>query len=480
MIFTDKFPPSWKQNVSAFMDMHASRRDRFIRRNRYYYRDLVKLLRFHVPAASRVLEIGCGTGFLLNSVKPGHGVGIDVSGKMVEIARQNFPALSFMQMDAENLEITEKFDHIIISDTIGYFEDIQRQFAHLHHVCSPDSRVIITYLNFLWSPLLRLAELLRLKMPSGNVSWLNIKDITNLLALAGFEPVKVGRRFLCPVFFPFLSWFLNTFVAHLPIFNRLCLVNFVIARQKPTAEPARPEAKVSVIVPARNEEGSIEELVERVPELGKETEIIFVEGGSTDQSRDEIIRVCEKYASRRDVKWIAQQGSGKGDAIRQGFAMAGGDILLILDADLTVPPEDLPKFCAALSGRQGELAIGSRLIYPLEKDSMRTLNRIGNRFFSVMFSWILGQRVTDTLCGTKAISRRNWEQIQQGREYFGEFDPFGDFDLIFGAGKLDLKIVEIPIRYRARHYGVSNISRLRHGWLLFEMMIFAMKKMKFL
>jgi SAM-dependent methyltransferase len=479
MIIPDRIPLSRKPKVSELMDRHASRRDRYIRRNRYYYRDLVNFLLFHVPKASRVLEIGCGTGFLLNSVNPRRGVGIDVSGRMVEIARQNFPAFTFLQMDGENLEIEEKFDYIVMSDTIGYFEDIQSQFSNLHHVCSPDSRVIITYLNFLWSPLLRIAELLRLKMPSGNISWLNIKDIKNLFHLAGFETVKTGRRFLCPVFVPVLSWLLNKFVAPLPVFNRLCLVNFVIARQMPAVDAERQEAKVSVIVPARNEEGNIEEVVKRIPEMGTATEIIFVEGGSTDRTREEIIRVSEQYEASRDVKWVTQDGKGKGDAVRKGFGMASGDILMVLDADLSMAPEDLEKFFRLIAGRGGELVAGSRLVYPLEKDSMRTLNLIGNRFFSIMFSWILGQRIKDTLCGTKAISKRNWQRIQQDRGYFGEFDPFGDFDLIFGAAKLDLKILEIPIRYRARQYGVSNISRLGHGWLLFKMMIFAMRKIKF-
>jgi SAM-dependent methyltransferase len=472
--------PSAHKQIVDFMDSMAPQRERWIKRNRYYYRDLVKFLRFNIPDGSRVLEIGSGSGYLLNSVNPRRGVGIDISAGMVAIAQKNYPHLIFIEMDTQSIELVEKFDYIIISDTIGYFEDVQEQFCQLQKVTTPDTRVIITYLNFLWLPVLKMAELLRLKMQSKNINWLNVDDIKNLLSLAGFETVKTGRRFLFPKFFPLLSWLFNRYIAQLPILNRLCLTNYIVARQKNAPLSQEDDLKVSVVVPARNEKGNIENVIKRMPRLGRETEIIFVEGGSTDDTGEEIARVCEQYSNRWELKWSVQEGRGKGDAVRKGFSMASGDILMILDADLTVPPEDLPKFYRAIVNGEGELVNGSRLVYPLEKRSMQTLNMMGNRFFSVMFSWILGQRLKDTLCGTKVITRDNWQKLVRGRQYFGDFDPFGDFDLIFGAAKLNLKIVEIPIRYRARQYGETNISRFRHGWLLLKMMLFAMNKMKFL
>jgi ubiquinone/menaquinone biosynthesis C-methylase UbiE len=472
-------PPHHKQIVD-FMDNVAPKRERWIKHNRYYYRDLVKFLRFNIPEDSRVLEIGCGSGYLLNSVNPRRGVGIDISAGMIDIARKNYPHLVFIKMDAQSIELEETFDYIIISDTIGYFEDVQKQFCQLRKVTTPGTRVIITYLNFLWLPVLKIAELLRLKMQSKNINWLNVDDIRNLLSLAGFETVKTGRRFFFPKFVPLLSWLFNKYIAQLPILNRLCLTNYIVARQKNAPISQENDLKVSVVVPARNEKGNIEQVIKRMPRLGRETEIIFVEGGSTDDTGEEIARVCKQYSDRWELKWSVQEGKGKGDAVRKGFSMASGDILMILDADLTVPPEDLPKFYRAIVSGEGELVNGSRLVYPLEKRSMQTLNMMGNRFFSVMFSWILGQRLKDTLCGTKVITRENWQKLVKGRQYFGDFDPFGDFDLIFGAAKLNLKIVEIPIRYRARQYGETNISRFRHGWLLLKMMFFAMNKMKFL
>jgi len=214
--------------------------------------------------------------------------------------------------------------------------------------------------------------------------------------------------------------------------------------------------------------------------MGQYTEIIFIEGHSTDGTLEEIQRVCEKYSKQRNLRYFVQSGIGKGDAVRMGFSKASGDILMILDADLTVPPQDLIKFYNALATGKGEYINGSRLVYPMEKEAMRTLNIIGNKFFSIMFTWILGQRIKDTLCGTKALFKKHYQKIQQNRYYFGDFDPFGDFDLIFGSAKLNLKMVEIPIRYKARIYGTTNISRFKHGLLLLKMVLFSLNKLKFI
>jgi ubiquinone/menaquinone biosynthesis C-methylase UbiE len=468
-----------KKKIVEAMDYISQKRDKYIRRNRYYYKDMIKFLRFNIPVNSKVLEIGCGTGYLLNALKPVRGVGIDISPGMIATAKENYSHLEFYQMDAENLQLEETFDFIIISDTLGYFEDIQRAFKELAKVTHPGTRIIITYHSFLWQPLLKVAEWLHLKMPQPHLNWLNKRDIINLLELEGFDIIKQGRRLLFPKFFPLLSWFFNKYIAHLPLFNRLCITGYIITRPAVFGAVDNKDYSVSVIVPARNEAGNIENAVKHTPRLGKHTEIIFVEGHSTDNTLAEIKRVYEKYKNEWDIKYTVQEGKGKGDAVRKGFAMANGDIFMILDGDLTVPPGDLSKFYNAIATGKGEYINGSRLVYPMEKQAMRTLNVLGNKFFSIMFSWLLGQPLKDTLCGTKVISKENWEKLAANRSYFGEFDPFGDFDLIFGASKLNLKIVEVPIRYRAREYGKTNISRFRHGWLLLKMVFFAMNKIKF-
>ena len=469
-----------KTEVARFMDAIAPRRDQWIRKNRSYYQDLVKLLNHNIAPDSSVLEIGCGTGFLLNELKPRRGVGIDISAGMVSIASQKYPHLEFYQMDAEALSLSEKFDYVILSDAVGYFEDIQKAFRELERVCTPATRIVITYHSFLWNPVLKIAEALRLKMPQKRLNWLNESDVRNLLYVEGFETIKSGRRFIFPFRIPLLTGLLNTYVSQLPIFRSLGITGYTIARMLPSAITERGNSTVSVIIPARNEKGNIESLLKRVPRMGAHTEVIFVEGHSSDGTLAEIQRVCHGYESTRDVKYLVQDGRGKGDAVRKGFAAAEGDILMILDADISVAPEDLTKFHEAITTGRGEFINGSRLLYPLEHEAMRTLNMIGNKFFSLMFTWLLGQRLKDTLCGTKVIARRDYDRLIRNRVYFGDFDPFGDFDLIFGSAKLNLRIVEIPVRYHAREYGQTNISRFSHGWLLLKMVLFAMNKIKFI
>jgi len=234
---------------------------------------------------------------------------------------------------------------------------------------------------------------------------------------------------------------------------------------------------VSVIIAARNEAGHIDELLRRIPEMGSHTEIIFVEGNSNDDTYEVIKRSIA--GSGRDCRLLKQPGKGKGDAVRAGFEAAKGDILMILDADITVPPEDLPRFFDVLSSGIGEFVNGVRLVYSMESDAMRFFNVLGNKFFGWAFSWLLGQPIRDTLCGTKVLWASDYHKISRGRSYFGDFDPFGDFDLLFGAARLNLKIVEVPIRYRTRRYGKTNIQRWRHGWLLLKMVVFAARQIKF-
>ncbi|MBC7893389.1 MAG: glycosyltransferase, partial [Sphingobacteriaceae bacterium] len=409
--------------------MTGPERDQWIRRNRYYYRCLVNFLRFSIPENSRILEIGCGTGYLLDQLKPAHGVGIDVSEAMISYARQQHPHLDFYVQDAEQLSLAEPFDFVLISDTVGGFRDVQRVFEQVQRVCTPSTRIIVTYINFFWLPMLVLVEKLGLKMPQRRQNWLDLSDLANLLDVAGFDVVRTGKKLLLPRYVPLLSWFLNRIIANLPLFNYFGFVTYLVARSTRGCKPAETHT-VSVVVPARNEQGNIEAIIRRTPEMGAGTELIFVEGNSTDDTWGEIQRMAEKYVASRPIRFLQQDGKGKGDAVRKGYGIATGDILMILDADMTVPPEDLPKFFDAIASGKGEYINGTRLVYPMEDQAMRTLNLLGNKFFSVAFSWLLSQRLKDTLCGTKVLTRENYLKLAANRAYFGDFDPFGDFDLI--------------------------------------------------
>jgi len=468
-----------KKIISEHMDRMAPDRAGWMARNRYYYQDNENYLRFLVPEGLRVLDLGCGNGNLLAALRPAYGVGVDLSAKSIAIAAANFPGLEFIAGDIEDEKLLNSlngpFDVIILSDTLGFFTDCQETLEQLHALCSAETRIIVSYFSWLWEPVLRFAEKLGLKMPQVEMNWMSAEDIGNLLQLADFEPIKADWRLLLPKRCFGLGPLINRFLAPLPIIRRFCLRNYTIARSRRKVE--RENLSCTVLVPCRNEQGNIEAAVHRVPRFCDDLEILFVEGNSQDGTYAEIERVIKEYPDL-DIKVLKQDGVGKGDAVRKGFANAGGEVLMILDADLTMPPEDLPKFYEALASGKGEFINGSRLVYPMEGQAMKFLNFWANRIFALLFTWLLNQRYTDTLCGTKVLKKSSYQKIEINRAYFGDFDPFGDFDLIFGAAKLHLKTVEIPIRYADREYGETQIARFRHGWLLLKMVIFAFRKLK--
>lgn len=372
-----------------------------------------------------------------------------------------------------------KPDYVLLNGNIHYETDIQRFFEALHLACESSTRLLIIYYNSLWNPLARLATFLGLRDKTPEQNWIAPADVENLLLLAGFEPIRRDQRVLLPLYIPLLSNLLNRYVAPLPFFRSFTMANILVARPL-FGTKSEAAASVSVVVAARNEAGNIEELIIRLPAMGPDDELIFVEGHSTDNTWGKIRESAAKYEGLCTIKIARQDGKGKGDAVRKGFSLASKDILMILDADLTVQPEDLPKFYAALVFGKGEFINGSRLVYPMEQKAMRFWNILGNKFFATAFSFVLGQRLKDTLCGTKALTRANYHKIAEHRSYFGDFDPFGDFDLLFGASRLGLKIVEVPVAYKERRYGETNIRRWRHGAMLFRMLFFAARRIKFL
>ena len=444
----------------------------------YYHRYLSRIYRLLIAPGQRVLEIGCGRGDLLAALEPCLGVGVDFSGEMIRRARQRHPELCFIQADAHSLPLGQAFDAVILSDLVNDVTDVQVVFEQLAHVSGPHTRVILNSYSQVWRPPLSAARKLRLATPLLPQNWLTVQDISHLLYLTDFEVIRAWPEILLPVPAPLLAGLLNRYVARLWPLCHAALTNFILARPVPcpAATPSAPT--VSVVVPARNEAGNIENIISQVPAMGGGTELLFVEGGSDDDTYEVIQKALARHPER-DCKLFRQKGKGKGDAVRLGFSEATGDILMILDADLTVPPDDLPRFYEALRSGKAEFVNGVRLVYPMQKHAMRYLNLLGNKFFSLAFSWLLGQPIKDTLCGTKVLWRSDYDRIAANRAYFGDFDPFGDFDLLFGAVKQNLRIVDLPVRYRERTYGETNIQRWRHGVLLLRMLLFAARRIKF-
>jgi len=451
--------------------------------NSHYHRRLKKVYSFYIPPGSIVLELGCGHGDLLASVKPTHGVGVDFSPKTIERAKRDHPELQLFCCDVSDLcsvlAENETFDFIILSDLLNELWDVQSVLQSLFRYCHPSTRVLLNFYSRLWQVPLTLAQSAGLAKPVLLQNWLTQEDVANLLNLSDFEVIKSWGEVLLPAALPGLDPFFNKFLVKLWPFQSMAITNCMLAR--PRRNPLAEEKKysVSVVVPARNEEGNIDHIFRRIPQLGTGTELLFVEGNSKDHTYAAIEAAMKKFPGI-SCSLFRQEGIGKGDAVRKGFSEARGDILMILDADLTVPPEYLPMFYQVLTSNKGEFINGVRLVYPREKEAMQFFNFLGNKFFSLAFSWLLGQPIKDTLCGTKALWRQDYQRIAANRSYFGDFDPFGDFDLLFGASRLGLKIIDLPVRYQDRTYGTTNIQRWKHGWLLLQMVLFAAQRIKFI
>jgi SAM-dependent methyltransferase len=461
------------------IDHVADIKVRTVYRHAYYLANLQRVIAHLVVPGSRVLEVGCGLGDLLAVVAPDGSIGIDVSARMIAHAKQRHPQLDLRVLDVERDELPAgPFDVIIMSDAVGLLDDIQATLERLRPLLAPQGRIVVTYYNFLWEPALKLAESIGLKTHWPDENWLSMSDLHGLLHLAGYEVFRQGTDVLLPAHVPGVSATANQVAAKLPLLRELALVDYFVARPLPESQP-RVLPTVSVICPCRNEKGNIRQAVARTPLMGPATELIFVDGNSTDGTVEEIEAVIREYQGPLQLRYLPQgDGKGKGDAVRKGFAIAQNDILMILDSDLTVPPEDLPKFYWALVHDKGEFINGVRLVYPMEGQAMRFLNLLGNKFFSLALSWVLEQPIKDSLCGTKVLRKRDYEVIAANRGFFGEFDPFGDFDLLFGAARLNMRIIDLPVRYRARTYGDTKISRFSHGWLLLKMTAFGFKKLR--
>jgi SAM-dependent methyltransferase len=475
------------EEVRRFYDDNHDALARARRARRYYYDRLTRVVAARVAPGQRVLDIGCGSGQLLAGLRPARGVGIDVSGRAIAAARaaHGGAPLHFLEGDGADPALLAQaggpFDAIVMVNVVTQLRDVQAAVEALHPVCHARTRLFVYSFSRLWQPVLRTAELLGLKAEQPAQSWLPPEEVAHMLGLADFDVVRRDLDIVMPVAVPLLSDFLNGFVGHLPGIEHFALMYGLTARPAPSrsAGARSSSPSTSVVIPCRNEAGHIAPLVARLPSLPANSEFLFVEGGSRDDTEAAIRRAIADNPGK-PLRLLTQAGRGKGDAVRLGFREARGEVLLILDADMGVAPEDVPKFVDALVRGKAEFVNGSRLVYPMEGRAMRFLNLVANKCFALLFGWLLGQQVRDTLCGTKALYREDYERIAANRGYFGDFDPFGDFDLLFGAARLNLRIVDLAIRYHERRYGETNISRFRHGLLLLRMSLFAARKLKFL
>lgn len=421
--------------------------------------------------------------FALKELRKITGVAIPEDSKIIygpshakEFVDSHLPSYSTALNDPSNKD-TKVPTHVMMLSLTDEMEDIYNELINVRNCLSPSARICVVTMNRMWSGIRN--RVYGLARGSRINNWIPPSEISNLFEQTGFEIVQQRSAVIIPFQIPFLSRVANRWLSQMPILRHFSVFNIVTVR--PKLREITSDPKVSIIVAARNEAGNIQSLIDRLPSLSSSQELIFVEGGSDDSTWETIQAAIGQNQDRSSLTISAykQTGKGKGDAVRLGFSKATGEILIILDADLSVPPEELPRFIENLKNDNCEFANGSRLVYPMEDKAMQFLNLIGNRLFGIVFSFLIGQSVRDTLCGTKAMWAEDYYRLASQREYFGDFDPFGDFDLLFGASRLGLKIRDIPVHYKERVYGSTNISRFRHGLLLLKMTAYAAKRLKF-
>jgi SAM-dependent methyltransferase len=446
-------PPSL-QTLREYYNSLAPDWDAWRSRNRFYHERVKELVAGAVVPGRPVLDIGCGTGDVLAKVRPSSGVGLNVADRLTQLAREKYPGLRFETFDADKVALPDDFlpDYVVSVNLLDHTYDVFELLASVRDCVSERTLIVLTTSNPLWAPLLRLASRYGKRSPESPRNFITNRDIGSILNVLGFDVVEAGLALPVPERIPIVAGVLNAALPDLPVLRYASSVQYVAARPR----IGREGLSVSVVIPCHNEERNVAACAARVPDMGGATEIIFVDDGSMDRTRDAVVEVMERDPRVRLIAYDTNHG--KANAVRAGFDAARNDVLMILDADMTVAPEDLPKFLAPLQAGTAEFVNGTRLVYPMEGQAMPTANFVGNKAFCLLVSWVLRQRVSDTLCGTKALLRRDYEAMpSSGR------DRWGDFDLLFGAARERLRILEIPIHYRERVAGESKMNVRRDG-----------------
>lgn len=465
----EQFVRAHRERIRGFYDRLGRGQLAWNQRCRYVRARLVDLLRGIVQPGARVLDVGCGTGDLLDSLEPGQGVGVDCSPTMVQLARQYHPTLHFVTGYAESLDEAEippgPYDHIILANVIGEFADIGAALRSLHGYCSAETRVIIVDYSHLWTPLRRLAGRFGLRLDGPKANRVAPGDMRSFLHLAGFEPVRQTTALLLPVRVPALNWLVNSCLGRLPGLRSLGLLSCMVAR--PIIPPETPERYLcSVVVPCRNQEDTIEGLVARIPEMGAGTEIIFVDDQSTDRTPERVRTAMVTHPHRR-IRLVSGPGQGKGAACRAGFAVGRGDVFITFDASQGLMPEELPAFFDAITSGRGEFIHGSRAVYAGDS-SERSPRRFGCRFLARLLSLLMRERIRDPFCGTKACWRRDYNKIMETRQGLGLAGVWSALDWLFGAVRNHLKIVELSVHADAaapERSGAALHPGRALGWL---------------
>lgn len=440
--------------IRKHFDAIAKDYDYYKKKNGYYHTQIKKFYKQIIPEGSSVLEVGCATGDLLDYLKPSYGLGIDISRNMIEEAKRKHPGLDLVHGEISSIFARSDFDFIILSNLLDYIDDIYTFFVSLKRWMGEYTKLIINHNNPLWAPLIRIGAKFWLRTADAKRNFVTLRDACNLLEVLDFDISEKGFRLILPIYIPVVSHLVNKLFPRLYGINNFSSLQYIICRKRQLASKKK-QLSCTVVIPCHNEEQNLVECVRRVSSPGSFTEIIIVDDGSIDNTFQIAKQISEQDPRVRAIR--LEKNLGKGNAVKVGFDNARGDVLIILDADMTVAPEDIPKFFNTIADGAAEFVNGTRMIYPMEKKAMKFLNFFGNKMFGVITSIILGQRNTDVLCGTKALLKRHYKYIKI------EDCKWGDFDLLYGAAKLKLKLVEMPVHYKKRVSGSSKMKAIKHG-----------------
>lgn len=446
-----------KEEVQSHFDEIASQYDYWKRKNVYYHSTIKAFLGRMIPEGSHVLEIGCGTGEILAYLKPSRGVGIDISEEMVNVASKKFPQYEFIHSPVEDLKLDHKFDYIVMVDVVDHVYDVMDMFKNVYKFCKPTTQIFLTTINPWWDPILMFMEKMNAKMPEGPHNFIDMQHLTSMVGLLNFTVSYKGFLLLFPKRIPLLSYLANSIGVRLWPINKLSSVQYMSILPMPENMTDLGYG-CSVVIPCYNEEGNVEEAVKRIPKMGKETEIIVVNDGSSDGTAAKVKALQKDYPNLQLIDYHPNRG--KGYAVKQGFDAASQEVVMILDADISTLPEELPRFFDPINKGLCQFVNGTRMVYPMQDQAMRTLNHLGNKMFCRIMSFITQQDLTDTLCGTKALLKSDFKRMKWG------VDKWGDFDLLFGAAKIGSKIIEVPVHYMSRESGESKMKTFRHAFHL--------------
>ena len=357
--------------------------------------------------------------------------------------------------------INKKYQRIILTDVVENYDDVFALLNIVSNLLTIDGKLIISSINTKYLILSRTLEFLKLKDSNENTSYIHVKKIRNITSGVGLEYQKFYTKQLFPFSFFYVGNVINKIMEIISFQLNLGIKTYIIFRP---AIITNSKNSKSIIIPAKNEEGNLVELVSRIPKF-ENTEIIFSYG----KSKDNTLKVMKQITQSNKLfkfKLVKQTKNGKANAVWEALNVVENDLIAILDADISVDPETLSDFFDIIEKNNADFVNGTRLIYDMEKNSMRFLNRIGNRFFQFFISKIIKEALTDSLCGTKVFKKSYLNDLYFWQNIFGKKDPFGDFDLIFAAAYSGQKIVEMPIVYRERKYGTTQIARFKDGFKL--------------